>query len=68
MILKQRKRGKNVATKNDVTGDSLISKPSNVKFAEGMKLIKPSCLKDCKYLVDTLTKCRVCSWHPKAEK
>lgn len=26
---------------------------------------KPPCYHDCKYLVDTLTKCKVCVWHPK---
>ena len=26
---------------------------------------KPPCYNDCKYLVDTLTKCKVCTFHPK---
>ena len=52
-----------MATKNDVTGDAIISgKGSKKKFDDGMKLIKPSCLPDCKYLINTLTKCRVCDF------
>lgn len=52
-----------MATKNEITGDAIISgKGSKKKFDDGMKLIKPSCLADCKYLIDTLTKCRVCDF------
>lgn len=56
-----------MATHNDITGDKIATKTgkSKKKFDEGMKLIKPSCLPDCSYLVGTLTKCRVCDWNPK---
>jgi hypothetical protein len=56
-----------MATKNDITGDNISTKVGKAKkkFDEGMKLIKPSCLPDCKYLVGTLTKCRACDWNPK---
>lgn len=56
-----------MATTNDITGDRIVSKTgkSKKKFDEGMKLIKPSCYPDCKYLVGTLTKCRACDWNPK---
>ena len=54
-----------MASHNDVTGDAIKSGKGNPKqFKENMGKIKPSCYKDCKYLVDTLTKCRVCDWHP----
>ena len=55
---------------NDITGDKISSKITKSKknFDKGMKLIKPSCLPDCKYLVNTLTKCRVCDWNPKNAK
>jgi hypothetical protein len=54
-------------SKNDITGDKISTKVGKAKkkFDEGMKLIKPSCLPDCKYLVGTLTKCRACDWNPK---
>ena len=52
-----------MVAKNEHTGDSIISgKGSKKKFDEGIKLIKPSCLPDCKYLINTLTKCRVCDF------
>lgn len=54
-----------MAAKNDVTGDSIISKKPSKKFDEGFAKIKPSCYNTCSYQVDTLTKCRVCDWHPK---
>lgn len=49
--------------KNDITGDNIVSGKGDKKaYERGIKLIKPSCLPDCKYLIDTLTKCRVCDW------
>ena len=57
-----------MASKNDITGDTIISKKNNKQYEAGYKLIKPICLADCNYLVDTLTKCRVCDWHPKKRK
>jgi hypothetical protein len=56
-------------SKNDITGDKIISgKGSKKKFDQGFKLLKPSCLPDCKYLVNTLTKCRSCDYNPKNKK
>lgn len=49
-----------MASKNDVTGDVIISKKPSKKFDEGFAKIKPSCYNTCSYQVDTLTKCRVC--------
>jgi hypothetical protein len=51
-------------SKNDVTGDKIQTKiGGNVKaFDKGMDLIPPSCQPDCKYLVNTLSKCRTCNW------
>jgi hypothetical protein len=52
-----------MATKNDVTGDKIMSgKGDKSKFDIGSKLIKPSCLPDCIYLINTMSKCRVCDW------
>jgi len=54
-----------MATKNDVTGDKIQSGKGNPKkYKENLGKIKPSCFPDCKYLVNTLTKCRVCDFHP----
>lgn len=54
-----------MATRNDITNDEIKSGKGNPKlFKENLGKIKPSCYNDCKYLVDTLTKCRVCDWHP----
>lgn len=54
-----------MATKNDITGDAIKSGKGNPKkYKENLGKIKPSCFPDCKYLVNTLTKCRVCDWHP----
>jgi hypothetical protein len=54
-----------MATHNEHTGDAIKSGKGNPKlFKENLGKIKPSCYKDCNYLVNTLTKCRVCSWHP----
>jgi hypothetical protein len=59
-----------MATKNDVTGDRIVTKVGKAKkaFDEGIKSIQPSCYKDCSYLVNTLTKCRVCDWKPDVSK
>lgn len=54
-----------MAAKNDITGDDIKSRGNSDKFKEGMDKIKPLCFNDCKYLMDTYTKCRVCYWHPK---
>lgn len=55
-----------MATRNDITGDAIQSGKGNPKkYKENLGKIKPSCFYDCKYLVDTLTKCRVCDYHPK---
>lgn len=52
-----------MATKNDITGDAIKSGKGDVKkFKDNFAAIEPSCYKDCKYLVNTLTKCRVCEW------
>ena len=54
-----------MTTRNDITGDSIQSGKGNPKiYKENLGKIKPSCLPDCKYLVNTLTKCRVCDFHP----
>ena len=47
-------------SKNDITGDRLISKANNAAFDKGYDLIYYSCLPNCKYLIDTLTKCKLC--------
>jgi hypothetical protein len=57
-----------MTSKNDITGDKLVSKKTNKKFEEGFDKIKPSCYNTCSYQVDTLIKCKVCAWHPKREK
>lgn len=56
-----------MATKNDVTGDRIVTKVGKAKkaFDENIKQIKPSCYENCKYLKNTLTKCRVCDWKDK---
>jgi len=56
-----------MAAKNDITGDEIKSRGNSGKFKEGFDKIKPSCYNDCTYLVNTLTKCRVCAFHPKNE-
>jgi hypothetical protein len=56
-----------MATTNDITGDEIKSRGNSKKFKENLDKIKPSCYDDCTYLVNTLTKCRVCSYHPKAK-
>ena len=56
-----------MATTNDITGDEIKSRGNSKKFKENLDKIKPSCYDDCSYLVNTLTKCRVCSYHPKAK-
>lgn len=55
-----------MTTKNDITGDAIKSGKGDPKlFKENLGKIEPSCYKDCKYLVNTLTKCRVCEWKNK---
>lgn len=55
-----------MATKNNITGDEIKSGKGDVKkFKDNFAAIEPSCYKDCKYLVNTLTKCRVCEWKNK---
>jgi hypothetical protein len=54
-----------MATTNDITGDEIKSRGNSKKFKENLDKIKPSCYDDCSYLVNTLTKCRVCTWKPK---
>jgi hypothetical protein len=54
-----------MVAKNDITGDEIKSRGSSKKFKDNLDKIKPSCYNDCKYLVNTLTKCRVCSWKNK---
>lgn len=55
-----------MAATNDITGDEIKSRGNSKKFKENLDKIKPSCYNDCKYLVNTLTKCRVCSWKEEA--
>ena len=55
-----------MATKNDVTGDTIQSGKGDPKlFKKNLAKIEPSCYKDCSYLKDTLVKCRVCEWRNK---
>ena len=55
-----------MATKNEITGDTIKSGKGDPKlFKENLGKIEPSCYKDCKYLINTLTKCRVCEWKNK---
>jgi hypothetical protein len=55
-----------MVAKNDITGDAIKSRGNSEKFKENLDKIKPSCYNDCKYLVNTLSKCRVCSWKEEA--
>jgi len=62
-----------MVARNDITGDEIKSRGNSKKYKENLGKIEPQCLKDCKYLIDTLTKCRVCDWRdpalaPKKEK
>jgi hypothetical protein len=56
-----------MVSRNDITLDEIKSRGNSKKFKENLDKIKPSCYDDCSYLVNTLTKCRVCSYHPKAK-
>jgi hypothetical protein len=56
-----------MVARNDITLDEIKSRGNSKKFKENLDKIKPSCYDDCSYLVNTLTKCRVCSYHPKAK-
>jgi len=57
-----------MTAKNDITGDNIVSKTSK-DYTAGYKLIKPLCFEDCNYLIDTLSKCKLCDWRPeKLEK
>ena len=47
-------------SKNDITGDRLISKANTKAYDESYDRIFYSCLPNCKYLIDTLTKCKLC--------
>jgi hypothetical protein len=51
-----------VVARNDITLDEIKSRGNSKKFKENLDKIKPSCYNDCTYLINTLTKCRVCSW------
>jgi hypothetical protein len=53
-----------VVARNEITGDAIQSRGNSKKFKENLDKIKPSCYDDCSYLVNTLTKCRVCTWKP----
>jgi len=56
-----------MATRNDITGDALISRLGNKeKFDENFSKIQPSCYPQCKELQGTMQKCRFCDW--KVEK
>jgi hypothetical protein len=55
-----------MATRNPVTNDEIKSGKGDVKkFNANFDKIEPSCYKDCKYLVNTLTKCKICEWKNK---
>ena len=57
-----------MATKNDVTGDTIQSGKGDPKlFKENLAKIEPSCYKDCSSLKDTLVKCRVCDFKEKTK-
>lgn len=56
-----------MVAKNDITGDLIKTKGNSAKYKENLDKIKPSCYNDCKYLINTLTKCRVCSWKKENE-
>lgn len=49
-------------SKNDITGDRLISKANTKAYDESYDRIFYSCLPNCKYLIDTLTKCKLCPY------
>ena len=51
-----------MVARNEITGDAIQSRGNSKKFKENLDKIKPSCYNDCTYLINTLTKCRVCSW------
>lgn len=52
---------------NDITGDAIKTRVNEgkKKFDANISLIEPSCFKDCKYLKNTLNKCKVCDWKDK---
>lgn len=50
-----------MATKNPITGDSLISKFSKT-YEDNFSKIEPSCFKECKELQGTMVKCKLCDW------
>lgn len=56
-----------MASVNEITGDVIKTRVNEwkKKFDANISLIEPSCFKDCKYLKNTLTKCRVCEWKDK---
>lgn len=55
-----------MVARNDITGDDIKSRGNSKKFKENLDKIKPSCYDDCAYLVNTLTKCRICNWKEEA--
>lgn len=56
-----------MASVNEITGDVIKTRVNEgkKKFDANISLIEPSCFKDCKYLKNTLNKCRVCDWKDK---
>lgn len=56
-----------MASVNEITGDSIKTRVNEgkKKFDANISLIEPSCFKDCKYLKNTLNKCRACDWKDK---
>lgn len=53
-----------MVARNNITGDSLQSKPSNKLYLSNYDKIKPNCFSNCTYLIDTLQKCKLCAWRP----
>ena len=56
-----------MASVNEITGDAIKTRVNEgkKKFDANISLIEPSCFKDCKYLKNTLNKCRACDWKDK---
>jgi hypothetical protein len=51
-----------MATKNDITGDSLVTKASSKEFDTNFSKIEPSCFPLCKELQGSMRKCLTCEW------
>lgn len=51
-------------SKNEITGDKLISKTNTKEYDKNYDKIFYPCLPQCQYLVNTLNKCKTCPHKP----